>query len=45
MKRKNPYERADMEILLLAKTDVLTTSGQDSDVPSDDDIDDNWITP
>lgn len=39
------YENADIEIIALSKTDVIRTSGDVYDVPSGDDIDDNWITP
>ena len=39
------YENADIEIIALLKTDVIRTSGDAYDVPSGDDIDDNWITP
>ena len=43
--KKHLYENADIEIIALSKTDVIRTSGGGYDVPSGDDVDDNWITP
>lgn len=45
MKNRNPYKNAELEILLFSVTDVIRTSGQDPDVPLDENTDDNWITP
>ena len=45
MKIKNPYKNAELEIFLLAAADVIRTSNQDYDVPSEENTDDNWITP
>ena len=39
---KNPYEQADVRIILLDNSDIITTSGNEWDSGTGGKVDDSW---